>query len=516
MRLLIFLISTISAVNCARVLGFFYFPSISHQFVYQSIMKEMSLRGHDVTFVTPNPLNDPSLVNLTEIDVSVAYESFRKYDLSNFGRSSHSVFTIARIMNSFSEEVIKVEMGQKSVQELLQKPNDAFDLILIEPHTPFFFGLQRKFDAPLIAVSSLNVYSYYHHLTGNPTHPVLYPDFLSGKSGRLTTMMEKLDSTFVNIMWMLLSDLVVFPRAELLANKYFGDKGSPIKEIIKNTSLWMLNVNPIFSCGRPNVPNVIEYFNIHLDRTESFSKDLQEVLDNSKEGVVYFSLGTNVRFDHVQGDIKKTILEALGDLPYTVICKWESDRAEGQPKNVHLRKWVSQQAILAHPNVKVFVTQGGLQSSEEAISNAVPLVVIPFLSDQPLNAKILTSKGMAETISPKDLNRTILTETIMKVAKDEKYRNKAKELRDIFLDQPQSGIHNVIWWCEYVIRHKGAKHLRSPAADIPLYEYFMLDVLAVVLIALYLVFKVTKTIIRILMLFLRTTLPTTSEKKKTN
>lgn len=75
-------------------------------------------------------------------------------------------------------------------------------------------------------------------------------------------------------------------------------------------------------------------------------QDLKQILDNAKGGVVYFSLGTNVRFDHVQGDIKRNILQALGDLPYTVICKWESDKVEGQPKNVHLRKWLPQQAIL--------------------------------------------------------------------------------------------------------------------------------------------------------------------------
>ncbi|XP_044746167.1 UDP-glycosyltransferase UGT5-like [Coccinella septempunctata] len=515
MRLLILLFSTISAVNCAKILGFFYFPSISHQFVFRSIMKEMSLHGHDVTFITPNPLNDPSLVNLTEIDVSNAYELFRKYDFSNLGRSSLSLKAISDMMNSFSEEVIAVEMGHKSVQELLQKPSNTFDLIMIEPHSPFFFGFKKKFDAPVIAVSSLNVYSYYHHLIGNPTHPVLYPDVFSEKLGRQGSLIEKLDSIFVTLMWILLSELSMFPRSDLLADKYFGEGGPTIKEIIKDTSLWMLNVNPIFSDGKPNVPNVIEYFNIHLKRNESYPKDLQKILDNAKEGVVYFSLGTNVRFDHVQGDVKKTILEALGDLPYTVICKWESEKAEGQPKNVHLRKWLPQQAIIAHPHVKVFVTQGGLQSSEEAIINGVPLVVIPFLGDQPLNAQILTSKGMAETILPKHLHRKILTETIMKVANDEKYRNKAKELRDIFLDQPQSGIDKVIWWCEYVIRHKGAKHLRSPAADLPLYEYFMLDVLAVVLIAVYLVFKTSKMTIRLLMkVFQRTKSPTISKKKK--
>ncbi|KAL3288275.1 hypothetical protein HHI36_002723 [Cryptolaemus montrouzieri] len=232
-------------------------------------------------------------------------------------------------------------------------------------------------------------------------------------------------------------------------------------------------------------------------------EDLQTILDKAKDGVVYFSLGTNVRFDHVQGDIKKTILQALGELPYTVLCKWESEDFPGKPNNVVLRKWFPQQSILAHPNVKVFVTQGGLQSSEEAISNGIPLVVIPFLGDQPMNARILTTRGMAETIFPKDLDKDILRDTILKVAKDDKYRLKAQQLREIFLDQPQSGVDKIVWWCEYVIRHKGAEHLRSPAADIPLYEYFMLDVIAVILVALYVIYKVISLFLRTLIGLLR-------------
>lgn len=40
-----------------------------------------------------------------------------------------------------------------------------------------------------------------------------------------------------------------------------------------------------------------------------------------------------------------------------------------------------------------------------------------------------------------------------------------------------TGLEKAVWWTEYVLRHKGAKHLRSGAIDLPLYQYFLLDVL---------------------------------------
>jgi len=36
-----------------------------------------------------------------------------------------------------------------------------------------------------------------------------------------------------------------------------------------------------------------------------------------------------------------------------------------------------------------------------------------------------------------------------------------------------------VYWTEYVIRHKGALHLRSAVLDLTWYQYFQLDVIAV-------------------------------------
>lgn len=47
------------------------------------------------------------------------------------------------------------------------------------------------------------------------------------------------------------------------------------------------------------------------------------------------------------------------------------------------------------------------------------------------------------------------------------------------------GLDKVIWWIEYVIRHNGAEHLRSPAVEMPLYEYFMIDVIFFLLVVVF-------------------------------
>lgn len=63
------------------------------------------------------------------------------------------------------------------------------------------------------------------------------------------------------------------------------------------------------------------------------------------------------------------------------------------------------------------------------------------------------------------------------------------KLRDVFLDRPMPPLDTGIYWIEYVLRHKGAPHLRSPALDLSVVQYLLLDVvalsIAIVVITIY-------------------------------
>lgn len=59
------------------------------------------------------------------------------------------------------------------------------------------------------------------------------------------------------------------------------------------------------------------------------------------------------------------------------------------------------------------------------------------------------------------------------------------ELSRRFKDRQNTPKEEVIYWTEYVIKHKGAHHLKTAALKLPWYQYFLIDILiAVVLIAL--------------------------------
>jgi len=52
-------------------------------------------------------------------------------------------------------------------------------------------------------------------------------------------------------------------------------------------------------------------------------------------------------------------------------------------------------------------------------------------------------------------------------------------------DQPYNSTENVIWWIEYVMRHKGANHLRFSDSDKPWYQRYDMDIIALFAIVLF-------------------------------
>ena len=71
-----------------------------------------------------------------------------------------------------------------------------------------------------------------------------------------------------------------------------------------------------------------------------------------------------------------------------------------------------------------------------------------------------------------------------------------KKISALSKDEPESSLNRAVWWAEYVIRHNGARHLRSAALDLAWYQYLLLDVgaflfllLAVAVLVPYLILK---------------------------
>ncbi|KAI7815625.1 UDP-glucuronosyltransferase [Rhyzopertha dominica] len=500
--ILVTLMLCIQKSYLARILGIAGYPSYSHQIAYRPLWKQLSLRGHQVVVLTPNPMNDSTLTNLTEIDLSIAYRLYEdKYNGPKLITENHDkFFTLAYAFQKMLYDIYDQELAQPAVQTLIQNKSEHFDLVIVEDVYPALFGFSERFSCPHIGIISTDAAYYVHRAVGNPNHPVQNPNHVLPFDGE-RGFFERFATTLFYVAAEYFTSY--FDDADQLMKKYFGSDIRSVYEIMNNMSMLFVNVNPVTYDIRPVSPaTVFIGGGIHIQKPKPLPKDLQLYLDNATEGVIYFSLGSNVKSIYISNDTLNVILNTFEMLPYQILWKYEDEDLPRKMSNVKIAKWVPQQDVLRHPNVKLFITQGGLQSVEEGIYSHVPMVAIPFYSDQHLNARRLVLKGIGQYVNSKIMDENSLKKIIVEVIENPQYRSNIVKLARLSLDQPMSGLEKAVWWTEYTLRNRGTNRLlKTDMVGMPLYKYVLLDVIfcytLLTIIFLYTCFCLCKKVLKL-------------------
>lgn len=77
--------------------------------------------------------------------------------------------------------------------------------------------------------------------------------------------------------------------------------------------------------------------------------------------------------------------------------------------------------ISGHPNVKLFITQGGLQSTDEAITAGVPLIGVPMLGDQWFNVEQYVRLDIGIKLNLETITEDILKNAIENIINNKRY-----------------------------------------------------------------------------------------------
>jgi glucuronosyltransferase len=296
-------------------------------------------------------------------------------------------------------------------------------------------------------------------------------------------------------------NLYYFPKMESVYRTALGDPNIPgIKEIERNASIVLMNSHISFSPPRPFLPDIIEVGGSHLVPPKPVQpKELDDFLTGAKDGFILFSMGSALKGSMMPESYRKIFLNTFSKLKQRVLWKWETEKMDDLPPNVKLSKWLPQQDVLGHKNIRLFITHGGLGGTTEAIYHGVPLIGIPMLGDQGSNMLKAAQKGFAlPPLEFADLTEEMLLGAINKALNDPSYGDTAKKLSTIYKDQQTQPLDRAVYWVEYVLRHKGALHLRSAARDLNYIQYFSIDVLAVLLVISLIAITINLVIVKAL------------------
>lgn len=286
-----------------------------------------------------------------------------------------------------------------------------------------------------------------------------------------------------------------------------------LEDMRRNVSLVIGNSHLSDGIIRANVPAYVEVGGIQVkSKTPPLDKDLGEFLDNSSEhGAIFFSMGSNVKVSTLDPKVIQVFYNVLSKVKQNVVWKWEDPtKFPGESKNIFFRNWLPQNDILAHKNVKLFVTHCGKGSIVESQYHGVPMIGLPVFGDQPGNAKLLVDGGYGLELDYQTMSEEDFMDSINEILQNRTYTDKVQRFSKLYRDRPMSPRDTVVYWIEYVIRHHGATHMQSPLVHLNVFIQYSLDVVGFLIVVLFIFVQIVKLCLRFL--FRKKVLKTKVEK----
>ncbi|KAL1509696.1 hypothetical protein ABEB36_004398 [Hypothenemus hampei] len=454
-----------------KILVIFGHPGKSHFDAFKSLFKELAGRGHELTILGHVPINN--ITNIRYIPFREDKPLENEIDLQGDTVALNSVFYYLqqiRQIENFASTFCELDLSGLGFQNFLLEELE-FDIILGEMYnTNCYYGLVTKFKVPFIGLSSTSLMPWHYSWFDIPLDIRTSSNIFGGYKWPMT-LCAQLENAFLHILSYLTYNLWIYPNDKKLSNKYIGvNPADPA-----NASFLLVNSHYTTDNAIALPPNVIEIGGIHLENRDpkEIPQDIGAWLNNSADGVIYFSLGSMIKSDTIPLQQLKAFTNVFSRLAQRVLWKWESDTMPNKPDNVMIVKYMPQFEILCHPNVKLFITHGGKLGTTEATYCGVPMILLPQFGDQLYNSYGIVNRGNGIILNLALASETTILHAIRTAFRLSKH---AKINSKKFRNRPVSPMTNAVYWIEHVAKYKGAQHMRpvrhKAIAESCLYSFF--------------------------------------------
>ncbi|XP_043105193.1 UDP-glucuronosyltransferase-like isoform X1 [Puntigrus tetrazona] len=469
----------------------------SHWLSMKILVEELSQRGHEMVVLVPetsvligrsgNYTTKSFRVPFTHADLKANLDDLEKNAFEKPPKLTDIIVNLENLIQFLNMHVTACEwlLNDESLMKSLRET--GFDVLLTDPFLPCGTIIADSFSIPAVYFLRLIPCLLDVEATHCPSPPSFVPRFFTGYTDKMT-FPQRITNTIMTVFDAILCRKL-FASTDELASRYL-QKETTYKELLSHGAVWLLRYDFAFEYPKPQMPNMVQIGGINCAKKGPLTKELEEFVNGSGEhGFVVFTLGSMV--SQLPEAKAREFFEAFRQIPQRVLWRYTGPVPENAPKNVKLMKWLPQNDLLGHPKVKAFITHGGSHGIYEGICNGVPMVMLPLFGDQGDNVQRLVSRGVAETLSIFDVTSEKLLVALRKVINEKSYKEKMTELSAIHRDRPIEPLDLAVFWTEFVMRHKGAAHLRPAAHELNWIQYHSLDVIGFLLLILVTVIFIT-------------------------
>lgn len=467
----------------------------SHLYIFKTLASALHAEGHETVLLVSEgrdmaPSEHYRLQRYPGIfNSSSAADDFLQSKVHNIFSGRPTPLELFDILEHYAQNCDCV-VGSSSVMAQLRQ--ERFDLLLVDPNEMCGFVLAHILGVPY-AVFSTGL--WYPAEVGAPAPLSYVPEFNSLLTDHMT-LVQRVTNTVVYLASRIGVQLLVLPKYDRIMWRHAVQPPASMHDLVQGSRLWMLCTDLALEFPRPTLPHVVYVGGILTKPPSPLPQEFAEWLNDTDEhGFVVVSFGAGVKY--LSDDISYKLAGALSRLSQKVIWRFSGVPPRNLGKNTKLVEWMPQNDLLGHKNTRAFLSHGGLNSIYEAMYHGVPVVGVPLFGDHYDTMTRVQAKGMGIMLEWKKMSEEDLYTAMLNVITDTRYREKALKLSEIHKDQPGHPVTRAVYWISYILRHRGAEHLRSAVYNVPVYQYFLLDVASVLGAGLFLVCYCVYWIVRL-------------------
>ncbi|TWW57155.1 UDP-glucuronosyltransferase 2B31 [Takifugu flavidus] len=467
----------------------------SHWLNMKILLELLHSRGHEITVIRSSTSWYISEVSPYYTSITIAQDHSHHIESQDFmtsflkrsieiRRREGSLWAffefyqnLFNMLEESQQDVAKMVINIFENETLIMKlKKTEYDFMLLDPAFPGGVLLAHYLQLPTV-LSARWAFSGEAHSIIAPSPLSYVPQVLSYNSDKMD-FFQRMKNVISHMILVYMHYFVVNPPYQAVCDKYFGADVN-VMSLMQGADLWLIRTDFIFEFPRPTMPNVVYIGGFQGKPSKPLPADLEDFMQSSGEhGVVVMSLGTLL--GDLGPELSEIIASAFANLPQKVVWRHIGERPTSLGNNTMLVKWLPQNDILGHPKTKLFMSHGGTNGIYEAIYHGVPILGLPLIFDQIDNFVRMKARGAAEMVDVTTLDVESLTNTLKNILDPTKaYKEKIQKLSQLHHDKPMKPIDSALFWMEFVMRQKGASHLRTESYKLPWYAYHCLDVMAV-------------------------------------
>ncbi|KAH8369562.1 hypothetical protein KR093_000153, partial [Drosophila rubida] len=396
-------------------------------------------RGHKLTLVST--ATDPKLQGLEHIPIKNDYDAFKLYVEKD--RPAWHEWDVKQMLNWYEGILGNCRAVIQNGQ--LDALQTAYDLIIYDATNSVECLLSRltRQQTPVLALSGGKLTPDLLRLVSaeNTINPARIPHF----SSRLPVQMNY---------WHRLQNHLIYVGQSIIR---WGVIDPVLKGMLQapyhqpEVQLVLLNTHPVLDYVQNLPPNVIEVGGLHI-RAESAPLPLylQNFVQRFPEGLVYINLPylTLVSRSGVQ-DIQHMIKE-FTQFGFILNSKLTLARKFNNLKTIDIDGTL-QQDIISQSNTKAVISHGDSFELQEAIYNAVPVIVLPLLFDQPNNAKRIDERHLGVHLISNSTGHYSFNNALRRIVRERIFFTSLQQAQFNFRTRQAKPVNEAVWYVEQLM-----------------------------------------------------------------